>query len=276
MTARTRPVLDAAIAAAIALATGCASSAPVIRPGDRVVFLGDSITHAGGYVARIDAWLRARRPDGIYHPFSEERFAVYRLGIDRLIDKVAEAGARLVLVTPPPFDPLPMRREGKLRPAGAERYAWTAIYERYDDEVLARYARWILEQEERVDAVADVRTPVLEHLAARREEEADFALSGDGIHLDDEGHRVIAAALLRALGLAESTDEIEEPDPEFLALVTERQRVLRDAGLERVGHKRPGMAKGLPLGRAHEKAAEIDLAISRALAAARARNGALR
>lgn len=48
--------------------------------------------------------------DGIYHPFSEERFKAYQKGIDTLIKKVQAHGARLVLVTPPPFDPLPMRK----------------------------------------------------------------------------------------------------------------------------------------------------------------------
>lgn len=52
--------------------------------------------------------------DGIYYPFSEERFQQYQTGINTLIDKVTAHGAKLILMTPPPFDPLPMQKKGKL------------------------------------------------------------------------------------------------------------------------------------------------------------------
>src|SRR5690606_6092408 len=70
--------------------------------------------------------------DGIYYPPSPDRFPAYQDGINRLIDKVHAAGAKLILMTPPPFDPLPMRAAGKLLPAGAEKYSYLAIYENYD------------------------------------------------------------------------------------------------------------------------------------------------
>ena len=44
--------------------------------------------------------------DGNYHPFEQQRFEAYQAGVRRLIDRARdEAGARLVLMTPPPFDP---------------------------------------------------------------------------------------------------------------------------------------------------------------------------
>lgn len=46
--------------------------------------------------------------DGIYHPFSEERFAAYQAGMLALSTRVGEAGAGIVLMTPPPFDALSM------------------------------------------------------------------------------------------------------------------------------------------------------------------------
>ena len=66
--------------------------------------------------------------DGIYYPFDEQRFAAYQDGINRLIEKVQASGARLILMTPPPFDPLPLRKQGKLRSVDAEKFAWFAIY----------------------------------------------------------------------------------------------------------------------------------------------------
>lgn len=78
--------------------------------------------------------------DGIYYPFSKERFAAYQQGIGKLIDKVKESGAKIVLLTPPPFDPLPLQPRGKLKPAGEEKYSWVNMYEKYDEDVLARFA----------------------------------------------------------------------------------------------------------------------------------------
>jgi len=184
--------------------------------GPTMVFFGDSITAAGGYVRAIDAALTkqnpsnlpkiinrgrssetvsglseayhpGRRPDlharleselektkpdwvvacygmncGIYHPFSQERFAAYRRGIEQLIEKVHARGARLVLLTPPPY-----AKQGPAFPEGSDADARAAIVARanakaqaeaeknprrygyrsayvYYDRVLARYAQWLL------------------------------------------------------------------------------------------------------------------------------------
>jgi hypothetical protein len=53
---------------------------------------------------------------------------------------------------------------------------------------------------------------------------------------------------------------------EALKLVHQRQRLLADAWLSDVGHKRPGMAKGLPIQEATQKAADLERQI-RTLAA---------
>lgn len=41
--------------------------------------------------------------DGIYHPFSEKRLAAYQAGVEKLITKVNASGARLILLTAPPY-----------------------------------------------------------------------------------------------------------------------------------------------------------------------------
>jgi len=45
---------------------------------------------------------------------------------------------------------------------------------------------------------------------------------------------------------------------ECISLIKSKQRMLCDSWLTRVGHLRPGMAKGLPLDQANKKAAEMD------------------
>lgn len=277
----------------------------------RILFLGDSITHAGGYVSWIETQLRLQgvqplpeliniglgsetcsglsepdhpfpRPDvhdrlqralakvkpdvvvacygmndGIYHPFSEERFEAYQDGINRLISTVHDAGAKLILMTPPPFDPVPLRGTGKLKPAGADRYAYFAIYENYDD-VLRRYAKWIMQQNDRVEMVIDLHTPFVDVLKQTRTRDPQFTLSPDGIHPNAAGHRLLGEAILQAWGVPSTT----EPDPELLKLVTQRMKLLHDAWLTHVGHKRPGVKPGLPLDTATTKAAELERRIA--------------
>lgn len=279
----------------------------------RILFLGDSITHAGGYIALIEARLIANgvdplpeiinlglpsetcsglsepdhpfpRPnvherleralaaaradlvvacygmnDGIYYPFSEERFAAYRAGVQKLVDSVQATGADLILMTPPPFDPVPLRKkEGALRPSGAEKYAWFAVYEDYDS-VLQRYGAWLKTLEDRVARVIDLHEPLTRHVAATRKDNPDYTLVPDGVHPNAEGHRVLAATILQAWGIEQS-----RPVPEELwKLVVRRQQLLHDAWLSHVGHKRPGMKDGLPLAEARKKAAVMGEQIAR-------------
>ena len=283
----------------------------------RILFLGDSITHAGHYVAWVDTQFRLQgveplpeivniglgsetcsglsepdhpfpRPDvherldralakvkpdvvvacygmndGIYYPFGEERFKAYQRGVNRLIEKVHTTGAKLVLMTPPPFDPIPLKGKDKLKPAGEEKYAWFAMYENYDD-VLARYGQWIMQQKDRVDMVIDLHTPFMEYLDEKRKKNPQFTLSPDGIHPNSEGHRLLGETILHAWGIESTT----EPNAELLKLMTQRTTLLHDAWLSDVGHKRPGVKAGLPLDEANAKAKEceskIDLLVSEA------------
>jgi len=194
--------------------------------------------------------------DGIYYPLAAERFAAYRRGVDRLIKKVKATGAKLVLMTPPAFDPLPLKQKGKLLPAGAEKYAYFAIYEDYDS-VLKHYAQWVMQQHDRVDLVIDLHTPVLKYVAQRRETDPTFTMSPDGVHVNHEGHRVLADAILTALGY-----EPTEASKELLMLVGARQKILHDSWLSHVGHKRPAVKAGLPLEQAVAEAKELDRKIA--------------
>ncbi len=274
----------------------------------RILFLGDSITAAGGFVnmielqlrlhgveslpemvnaglpsetctglsepdhpfprpdvhERLDRALAAAKPDvvvacygmndGIYFPFSEERFQKYQEGINRLIEKVHASGAKLVLMTPPPFDAMPLKAAGKLLPAGQEKYAWFAVYENYD-QVIQKYGQWLLAQKDRSEMVIDLYTPSMDFWKQQREKDPDFTVAPDGVHCNSEGHRTIAEAILKAWGV-ESWRPVSS---EMLQLANQKGTILHDSWLSRIGHKRPGTAEGLPLEKALEKAAEIDM-----------------
>ncbi|MCA9058234.1 MAG: SGNH/GDSL hydrolase family protein [Planctomycetaceae bacterium] len=316
LSAATRRVFFTAIIASLSLTVASivvsADEPAFPLRAQRILFLGDSITHAGGYVNLIEAELRLRhragdtsipqvpeivniglssetcsglsepdhpfpRPDvherldraldqvkpdlvvacygmndGIYYPFSEERFAAYRRGIDLLIQKVHAIDAILILITPPPFDPVPLKDSGKLLPAGQEKYAYFAMFEDYDN-VLKKYGEWIMEQRDRVEMVINIHQPVTAALAAARKNDPAFTMAPDGIHPNSAGHRVIAQTILKAWGL-----QLREEFPAgFMELMNQRGTVLHDAWLSHVGHQRPGVKAGLPLQEATTKADEL-------------------
>ncbi len=273
----------------------------------RILFLGDSITHAGGYISIIEARLIANgvdpmpeiinlglpsetcsglsepdhpfpRPDvherldralaaakadlvvacygmndGIYYPFSEERFAAYQAGMKKLIAKVKATGANLILMTPPPFDAVPLKKKkGALKPLGADKYAWFSVYEDYDD-VITKYGKWVLTLKPQVEMVLDLHAPLTEQVNETRKSNPDYTLAPDGVHPNPEGHRILARTILDAW----SVDQSKPIDGELQKLVSQRQSMLHNSWLSHVGHKRPGMKAGLPLKEAQAKATAI-------------------
>ncbi|WP_238653365.1 SGNH/GDSL hydrolase family protein [Paenibacillus piscarius] len=133
--------------------------------------------------------------DGIYHPFSEARFAAYQSGMRRLSIRISEAGAKVILLTPPPFDAVSMK--GPLQPEAAADFSYSAPYEAYD-KVLERYADWLLSGGCPADGVIDMRTPLLGHIRQARSADSSYSY-GDGIHPDASGHRAMARVLLQEL-----------------------------------------------------------------------------
>lgn len=270
----------------------------------RILFLGDSITAAGPAVANFDAWLLTQkrpripevinaglpsetvsglseeghaggqfpRPDlaerlervlkvaqpdlviacygmncGIYQPFDEGRFAKYQAGIRNLKQRVEQAGAQLVVVTPPFYDD-----QTSPRPF---------VY----NQVLDRYADWLLAQREQGWRVIDLHHAMTSEVARRRQTDPKFTFQPDGVHPNDAGHWFLATRLIAALG-DEAAASAESPQAmvrqaglpvELLPLVTERMQIRRDAYVSAAGHKRPGVAKGLPIAEAEQAAAKL-------------------
>ncbi|MEQ8208821.1 MAG: SGNH/GDSL hydrolase family protein [Lacipirellulaceae bacterium] len=278
--------------------------------GRRVVFLGDSITNDGTYIAHLETALRIADPDAevdfinlglssetvsglsepahafprpdlherldrvlekaepklvvacygindaIYYPFSKQRFTAYNDGVKRLIKKCDEAKVKLVLLTPLPFDPLPGKKAGTLLPAGEKEYSWKNIYKNYD-EVMQKYAAWLVElreptvtdQAKLVACVIDLHTPVNNFLQEKRQELPDYSLSKDGVHINSDGHQLMAQIIARATGIEPRgvSPRVAERKAEIYELVKQRQDLLHDAWLSHVGHKRPGVKPGLDL-----------------------------
>lgn len=286
----------------------------LLKQARRLVFLGDSITAAGQYVAQFDAWLATRkdepqpvvidaglpsetvsglseeghaggkfpRPDlaerldrvlavskpdlvvacygincGIYQPFDAERFERYQAGMRRLKARVEAAGATFIVMTPPFYDD-----QRSPRP-----FSYNAVLDRYSD--------WLLSQRAQGWRVIDLHGPMTREVARRRASDPEFTFQPDGVHPNAAGHWFVAQQLIgwfgdEAAAAAATPEEMlsRRGAPEsLLPLVQQRVHMLRDAYVGAAGHKRPGVAAGLPLPEAEQKAADLTAKIQAALQA---------
>jgi lysophospholipase L1-like esterase/pimeloyl-ACP methyl ester carboxylesterase len=216
--------------------------------------------HAGGKFPRPDLHERLERvlaqtkPDyviacygmncGIYLPLDPERFKKFQDGMKWLHGRVTATGAKILHATPPTYDP----RKGPY------------------NEVLDRYSEWLLEQRKAGWDVVDLHEPMNRYLAEQRKKNPDFFLAKDAVHPNTTGHWLMAKQILLHLGakdlaLADDPGAMTAAHPngaKLLALVQQRQRMMKDAWLTATGHQRPAMRTGLPLAVAQAKAAEIE------------------
>lgn len=133
--------------------------------------------------------------DGIYYPFSPKRFAAYRKGIKTLIDKVKAHSAKLILLTPSPFDGLSITKQ--LADLDTKEFSWKNPYKGYD-EVLSKYSEWLNSLDE---TVVDWHTAINQDLLEKRQTDSTFAHTKDGIHPTKEGHFLMAQLFFQGLHL---------------------------------------------------------------------------
>jgi len=191
--------------------------------------------------------------DGIYYPFSEDRFKTYQQGMTKLIKKLQASGAKVIALTPAPFDAgsFPQNR---LLPEGEKEYGYTKVYKDYN-EVMKRYAAWVIE-ESPADYKIDITNTLTAAIEKKRETDPKFK-SGDGVHPNAETYAMLAEIILRGLGEKDATLKDVPVKKQKLAL--QKHRMLGTAYREHVGHKRPGAPKKpMPLAEALEKAAVIE------------------
>ena len=183
--------------------------------------------------------------DGIYHPQSPERMAAFQSGIRKLIADDKAAGAETILLTPPPFDPVPV--SGNVRPETADDFSYLNPFDHYDS-VLADYARWELSLPAADAQVIDLHTPLSDYLAAQRKTNPAFRFSGDGIHPNDAGNLLMAETILNTLGVPLQIKDLAAgvttvaADPLF-GLVAKRRGTRSDGWLRYVGYNRDGAVK---------------------------------
>jgi lysophospholipase L1-like esterase len=287
------------------LAAAPPKPAELLKNARRILFLGDSNTYAGTWVAGFEAWQLTQpavpgqtvlnvglpsetvsglseeghaggkfpRPDvaerltrvldlvkpdlvftcwgmncGVYQPLDEARFEKYKSGYAAVLKEILARGAKVVILTPPYYD-------DAVKPHSGFKY----------DDVLGKYSEWLLTLQSDEIAVIDVHGPMIAEVAKRRIVDAKFTFSPDAVHPNAEGGWFVTQQILRWTG---DDGAASQPSPEAMLkaaglapevypLVQKRMAVLRDSYLTTAGHKRPGMAQGLPVSIAEKTAAEL-------------------
>jgi lysophospholipase L1-like esterase len=246
------------------LLCGISRAAPLLKPGDRVLFLGDSNTHNGLYIAALDLMVRCRMPgtpvefinaglasetlsgtsephhpwprpdvheraaraiektkptvvawcygmnDGIYAPPDAGRMAQYQQGTRDLIQLSRAAGARVVILTPPPFDPLSYK--GELAPDGFADYGYKTPWRHYN-RTLAGYADWLRSTPDLADAVVDLHTPLTQLIETWHRADPQWS-SGDGIHPVPAIHWVMAALIAEEMEVSGTVADLHAGAPD--------------------------------------------------------------
>jgi len=230
--------------------------------------------HAGGKYARPDVHERLGRilaktkpdiifacygmNDGIYEAYSEERFRKFQDGMKWLHEQTT-AVARTIHVTPPVFDPQPIKTRVSTNGNGGFSHPYGGY-----NEVLDRYSDWLLGQRAGGWDVVDLHGAMNLWLAAERARDAGFNFTADGVHPDAAGHWIMAKQILLHLGAADAREAgspaamLPPGSEKLLNLIRQKQQTLRDAWLGETGHTRPGVKPGLPLAEAEAKAADLD------------------
>lgn len=204
--------------------------------------------------------------DGVYMPPDEMRMKAFQLGLTNAIETLVRSGISVTILTPPPFDALPI--EKTLGDQADPKLGYTKPYRRYDDvlESFAGFERTLAGTRSKGHPdevssleVLDIRKAIQAELISKRTTNPQFTFAADGVHLNAEGHAVIASSILVKWVPASATKGIDIPAPAHEKL-SQRMTILRDAWMSHIGHKRPGVSRGLPLEEATEKAKELEIA----------------
>ena len=184
--------------------------------------------------------------DGLYMSFDCGRFKLFCEGMEQLHNVVTANGTKIIHLTPPYFDGVKNNNPAYV-------------------ETMARYSKWLVVQHALGWNVIDINGSMTNYIVERRKTQSNFVFAADGIHPDDFGHWMIAKAILLGLGAFDVKDmtdvkqmvSVISNSEKILALIKQREELMRDAWLAEIGHNRPGILRGLPLVEANTEAMKI-------------------
>jgi lysophospholipase L1-like esterase len=284
---------------ALTLALSAALTSPVTAQntealaGKRVVFLGDSNTQAGGYVAFTAYYLDRLYPKANFDiiglglasetlsGLSEDGHAGGKFPRPCLFERL---GRVLEKAKPEVVFACYGMNDGIYLPLDKERTAAfqkgvTKLIEQckeagvkhvylitppiYDfapkgdafnyDAVLTEYAKWQAALKVPGVTVIDLHTAMRKARAARTE-----PFSKDKVHFGDDGHLLVARTVLEALGAKVPKETVAEIKADPLFKLVDQKRALRSgAWMKHTGYTREATVKPQPLGTTEDDAAKL-------------------
>lgn len=132
--------------------------------------------------------------DGTYIPYDEETFQTYRQDMIQVVDRIIDAGAKPILMTPTMFD----ARAARIKPRRQRSPHSVALY----NSVLAYYGTWCREvATARGLGFVDMWGPLNQITYQERKTDPLFTLIEDAVHPGPSGQVVMATAMVDNLGL---------------------------------------------------------------------------
>lgn len=192
--------------------------------------------------------------DGIYHPYDSSRFEAFQDGVILLKNKASAISAKLVLLSPPPFDSLPI--QDKLAPLSASDFSYRAPFAAYD-EVLEHYATWLMSQSSDSVMIINVHKALNQFIKEKRLSTPEFTLAKDGIHPSNLGHLVIAQTVLKHYNIQIPKNlegELQRlQEDELYEVIATKRKVDSEAWLPYVGFIRGDTVQQTSIQQAIEK-----------------------
>jgi lysophospholipase L1-like esterase len=261
--------------------------------GKRVVFLGDSITQAGGYVSFTTYYLEKLYPQKDFDilglglasetlsGLSEEGHAGGKFPrpclferLDRVLEKAkpevvfACYGMNDGIYKPLDKDRTAAFQKGvtklieQCKAAGVKQiflitppiYDFSPRKGEFNyDTVLTEYAKWEMAIKVPGVTVIDLHTAMRKARDARK-----TPFSGDKVHPGDDGHLLMARTLLTALGVQLPDDSLATIKADPLYKLVAQKRAMRSAAwMKHIGYTREKTVKPEPLGTTESDAAKL-------------------
>ena len=275
------------------LASPLAAQDATALAGKRVVFLGDSITQAGGYVGFVSYYLEKLHPNADFDflglglasetlsGLSEEGHAGGQFPrpclFERLGRVLEKAKPDVVFACYGMNDGiyLPLEKErfaafqkgvakliDQCKEAGAKKvflvtppiYDFSPKKNEFNyDAVLTEYAKW-----EVALKVPDVTVIDLHSVMRAARDRRDAPYSGDKVHPGDDGQLFIAKTILTAFGVKTPDETLATIKADPLFKLVEQKRGTRSAAwMKHTGYTRETTVKPAPLGSTEADAAKV-------------------
>ncbi len=212
-----------------------ANPVELLNDSKRILFLGDSISYAGGYIVQFETWLELSHPDedrivingGLpsetVSGLSEEGHAGGRFPrpdladrLERILDAtdpdlvIACYGINCGIYQPIDAQRFEAYRNGianlrtQVQARGAKLVHVTPpTFDDHQntkgfdyDAVMQRYSEWLMAQRLAGWMVIDLHSTMARELLQRRLEDPEFTFQPDSVHPNDAGHKFIASQLI--------------------------------------------------------------------------------